>query len=569
MSDNEIVTNELATLSNAEIIEVRKKVNEAVGANVFSTGKGKSKTVMAGEMDDLYAENAGQPIALASSEYRTIKLSEVDIHPCNMRSPVDYLDRSFDDKINLSGGLLKDPVISSRVITRPDGTTYHPIIGGNRSIVALRRVVAESWGLDPNEYTINVKVRQYKGTLHEQISQELVDLQADNDTHMKPSVIDNCKMVKHYKSLGFSGYKIAEVMGKSLSFVSYVSNFGLLPERIQRLIDVESKREHYKTLTYDEIIANNLEFDETFDSDGKAIYNLKGIIVNKAREMFTYLPSLNAAKSADFDQKLMDAHDLLESCVGPATNPEVTQKDFKRILTERAALHPGFAERAADGRRGGKADTTTAAPAQAPSEPEVQSTPPATAAPATPTEAPVLSAGAKLMEQMKSGSLNAPPAAPPAPQPAQAAKPSIPASAPATAPATNGSISNSVFNRQDPAKVGDVEDPGADDKVSEATTRKMESQFSNRCGYSIPEAIDMMMKGELRWNDEIDDVMSTDARNLEKAQLVDRLVVFMFRNGYLAFKQGSTTNDLAVALAEREPTTIRELADIIERGWIT
>lgn len=560
MSDNEIVANELATLSSTELVEMRKKINEQVGANIYSTGKGKSKAAMASEMDDLYGEDAGKPIAVASSDYRQVKLSEIDVHPCNMRSPVDYLDRSFDDKINLSGGLLKDPVISSRVITRPDGTTYHPIIGGNRSIVALRRVVAESWGLDPNEYVVNVKVKQYKGTPHEQISQELVDLQSDNDTHMKPSVIDNCKMVKHYKALGFSGYKIAATLGKSLSFVSYVSNFGLLPERIQRLIDVEAKREHYKTLTIDEIVANNLEFEETFDNDGKAVYNLKGIIVNKAREMFAYLPSLNSAKSDDFEQKLMDAHDLLTSCVGPATNPEITQKDFKRILAERAAQHPGFADRSADGRRGGKSDpvdTTPATPAVA--------APVDNAAPA-PTPAPVMSAGAKLMEQMKSGALNAP-AAPVVTPPTVAAPPKL--DAPQAAAPENASISKPVFNRQDPAQVGAVEDSADTEKNTEALTRKLESQFNNRCGYSIAEAIDMMMKGKLHWNEELDDVMETDARMADKTQLVDRLIVFMFRGGYLQFKSGSTTNDLAVSLAERDPTTVREVSDLIERGWIT
>lgn len=517
----------MTELNNKQIIDARKTINDQLKANVFTTGKNKNKEAMIAEMENRFTEGTTS-IVKSADTYIQVKLTDIDVHPCNMRAPADYMDRSFDDKIDLAGGLVKDPVISSRVIKREDGTSYHPVIAGNRSVVALRRVVCERWKLDPNEYTIQVKVRNYEGDTQEQIAQEMMDLQVDNDTHLKPSVIDNLKMIRHYETLGFSPMKIAQVMGKSPSMISITKNFGLLPERIQKLVDAEVKREMYSTLT--EADCKNFGIEYTVTDPSRNAIEIKGILMNKARAMFEYLPSMRAKGQDDFEQSLLDAHDLIELSIAQATDPNVSAKEYAAHLALLASSHPGFKERDPEQRRDGK---------KPPVEAQAPETPVGSVEDSAPTPPPasgnsIANALAQQAQQNQERSNK--------PVPEQVSKPAM--SAPAQEQAEDA------------------------DKKSEAYVKRCEAGFKNSSGYPLSEAIDQLSDGTLRLNEELNEIIHSDYNNPTKQALVERLILTLFKNGHLSVTN-TDIRHLAVPLLERDTDLMRDVASMIEIGWIS
>ena len=526
------------SMNQTEILEMRRKVNAELGASFYTTGKSKKKDEMIAEMTTNAKVNTSglNPVAKAADKYVTITLAEIGIHPLNMRGELDYLDPTFDDKIELSGSLVKDPVVSSRQIKRADGTLYHPIVAGNRSVEALRRVVKERWGQDPDTYQIQVKMKDYGADVQTALAQEIVDLQVDNGSHMTPSAIDQLKMLRHYEMVGFDTEKICATMSKSPAQISILRSLDLLPDRYKTLVDAGMKTEFYSNIPRAALDAHCIPY--TIDPE-TSLLQVSGIKYNKARAATRYFPpaSMRRTSPDEFEVKLAAAHELLMSddVLVAALDRSVTAKQFEDILTDAAQKQGGVLPDLNTAKSKNSAKTIEEVAT------EVDETP-TTAKPTNPIAERLAQAAAAQAEAQ---------------------------TAPAIPPAVN------VLGQPPKAPTTAVSKPATGDDTpisTEVAYSRALATFEKASGAEFGEFEGAVNAGSVWVSDELGDCVHSDcqAPALSKADTA-QLFLFMLENGLISVSPAApeaTKLALSKLIKNPDATTVRALGSLVQRAWI-
>jgi hypothetical protein len=533
-------TIDYASMNQTDILNFRRKVNEQLGGQYYTTGKGKKKDEMVAEMTSNAKLNTSglAPVTKTSHKYVTLTLADIGIHPLNMRGELDYLDPTFDDRIEVSGSLTKDPVVSSRKIKREDGTFYHPIVAGNRSVEALRRVVSERWGQDAATHEIQVKMKDYGPDIQAAIAQEIVDLQVDNDTHMTPSAIDQLKMLRHYEMLGFDTDKIVSTMGKSPAQISILRSLDALPDRYKALVDAGMKTEFYSNIPRSVLDAHRIPY--TIDAD-TGLLRVTGIKYNKARAATRYLPpsSLSRTSPDEFELKLKAAHELLMSdeVLVAALDKSVTSKQFEDVLSNAAQKIGGHLP-----------DLTTSK-----SKNSARS---------------IADVIADDPDDANTGDAQAPVSNPIADRLAKAAAAQAQAQTDAPAP-TN------VLGQQGKPSVQSVSKPVNGDETpisSEVAFSRALATFEKASGATFDDFCHAVSDGGVVVSAEVGDNVISDASApaLSKADTA-QLLLFMLENGLIdiiAKDDVSVKKAMTKITTAPDPSTVKAIGSMLQRAWI-
>jgi hypothetical protein len=336
------VEQELSGLTAKELKERVQRINERFGLTpqdpgYLKTSGKKNELIEAVIEQEVLNSVHDAPVASAQGKVVEVKLSQVRVNPRNYRHDIDYEDRQLMHDIRVAGGLLKAPIVR-RAGADGNGQDVYEIVGGNRSTTALRKVLAEQ-GLNPEDYTLHVIVRDYEGSQKQQVIQEILEMLSDNESAQPMSPRDRLHAYKDLERAGLDRASIAKKQGVTPAYITQTLKLEFLPEKVLDLVHFDFNKDRIALQGVEKLKEHGIPFEESPDGS----VNIMGVSLSNANTMTTLFPRRPARSVPNFEiafqeweQKVMDVQDfLIRQDVLTAAKTR-SGGDFKSFLRRKA-----------------------------------------------------------------------------------------------------------------------------------------------------------------------------------------------------------------------------------------